>query len=36
MDLPINIDDLLHARSVESERLEFKKGWNPVAVLHTL
>lgn len=34
--LPINIDDVLHARTVESERLEFKRGWNPEAVLHTL
>jgi ATP-dependent DNA helicase RecG len=36
VDLPINIDHLLHGRSVESERLEFKEGWNPLAVLHTL
>ena len=36
MDLPININDILQARTVESERLEFKKGWNPLAVLHTL
>ena len=36
MKLPINIDDLLKARTVEWERLEFKAGWNPKAVLHTL
>lgn len=36
MDLPINIEDLLRGRTVECERLEFKKGWNPLAVLHTL
>jgi ATP-dependent DNA helicase RecG len=36
MTLPVNIDDVLHARTVESERLEFKQGWNPLAVLHTL
>ncbi len=36
MRLPINIDDALKGRSVEWERLEFKKGWNPEAVLHTL
>jgi hypothetical protein len=35
MPLPINIDDLLHGRSVEWERLEFKRGWNPLDVLHT-
>ena len=36
MKLPINIDDLLNARTVEWERLEFKAGWNPKAVLHTM
>ena len=34
--LPINIDDLLKGRSVEWERLEFKAGWNPLDVLHTV
>ena len=36
MQLPININDLLTARTVESERLEFKTGWNPQDILHTL
>jgi predicted HTH transcriptional regulator len=36
MDLPININDLLTARTVEWERLEFKAGWNPEAALHTI
>ncbi len=36
MALPIDVDELLHGRVVESERLEFKEGWNPEAVLHTL
>ncbi len=36
MKLPINIHDLLNARTVEWERLEFKSGWNPKAVLNTL
>ena len=27
MALPINIDDILHGRTVEWERLEFKAGW---------
>lgn len=31
MPLHVNIEDLLNARSVESERLEFKEGWNPDA-----
>ena len=36
MHLPININDLIRGKSVEWERLEFKAGWNPLAVLHTL
>ncbi len=36
MPLPINIDDLLHGKAVEWERLEFKQGWNPLDTLHTL
>ncbi|MDR1934501.1 MAG: putative DNA binding domain-containing protein [Candidatus Accumulibacter sp.] len=36
MPLPINLTDLLHGKSVEWERLEFKAGWNPLDVLHTL
>lgn len=36
MPLPINISDVLHGKTVEWERLEFKKGWNPEAVMHTL
>lgn len=36
MGLPINIDDLIHGNSVEWERLEFKRGWNPEAVMHSM
>jgi predicted HTH transcriptional regulator len=36
MRLPINIDDVLHGQTVEWERLEFRQGWNPEAVLHTM
>lgn len=36
MALPINIHDLIHGSTVEWERLEFKDGWNPEDVLHTL
>ncbi len=36
MPLPIDITTLLEGRTVEWERLEFKKGWNPVDALHTL
>jgi len=28
-NLRINLDDLLHARTVESERIEFKATWTP-------
>ena len=34
--LPINIDSLLRRRTIESERVEYKAGWNPESVLHTL
>jgi len=36
MNLPININDLLTARTVEWERLEFKAGWNPEEAMHSL
>lgn len=36
MALPIHIPDLFTGTVVEWERLEFKAGWNPEAVLHTL
>jgi len=36
MSLPINIKDLIHGHSVEWERLEFKRGWNPEDVIHTM
>jgi len=32
--LPINLDDLLHCRSVESERVEFKASWDLAATAH--
>ena len=36
MPLPINIQELFTGRVVEWERLEFKEGWNPEDVLHSL
>lgn len=36
MCLPVDINKVLQGRHVEWERLEFKSGWNPEAVLHTL
>lgn len=29
MVLPINVEDLLRQRKLDSNRIEFKKGWNP-------
>ena len=29
MALAINIEDLLNKQKIESNRIEFKKGWNP-------
>ena len=29
MALPININELITGKTVEWERIEFKKGWNP-------
>ena len=36
MALPVNIDDLVNHRKVEWARIEYKEGWNPEKVLHTL
>ena len=32
--LPVNLSDLLHARTVESERIEFKASWDPDSTGH--
>jgi ATP-dependent DNA helicase RecG len=34
--LPLNVRDLLHQRHVEGERIEYKAGWNPDAILRTI
>ncbi|MBC8487112.1 MAG: KTSC domain-containing protein [Bacteroidetes bacterium] len=36
MALPINIDELLHGHTVEWDRVELKKGWNPENIIHSL
>ena len=36
MALPINIHELIHGSTVEWERIEFKEGWNPEIILHTI
>jgi len=36
MTLPINIESLINKNIIESERIEFKKGWNPQVILHSI
>lgn len=36
MALPINIEDLLKKKKVESNRIEFKASWNPDKIYHTI
>ena len=36
MPLPINIEDLLNKQRIESNRIEFKKSWNPAKVYRTI
>ncbi len=36
MALPINITDLLNKQKIEPNRIEFKKGWNPESIYHSI
>jgi ATP-dependent DNA helicase RecG len=36
MALPININDLITNRIVESARIEYKANWNPEPIMHTI
>ena len=36
MALLTDINDLLKKRKVESDRIEFKKGWNPTAIYRSI
>lgn len=36
MALPINIDELVHGNTVEWDRIELKRGWNPEDIIHSL
>ncbi len=36
MSLPFSLNDLLHQRTVEGARIEYKKGWNPAPIMRTL
>ena len=36
MPLPINVEDLLRGQRIESERIEFKEGWNPTKIYQSI
>ena len=36
MALPVNVEDLINKSKVESSRIEFKAGWNPRAIYHSI
>jgi ATP-dependent DNA helicase RecG len=36
MSLPVNVEELIKTELIESDRIEFKQGWNPEAILHTI
>ena len=36
MALAININNLLNKQNIESNRIEFKKGWNPGSIYHSI
>lgn len=36
MSIPVSVSDIVHGRKVEDARLEYKRGWNPERILHTI
>ncbi|MDR2266207.1 MAG: putative DNA binding domain-containing protein [Christensenellaceae bacterium] len=36
MALPVNVQDLIHGRRVENGRIEYKRRFNPLPVMHTI
>ena len=36
MPMPVDIETLLKKQRIESERIEFKKGWNPDSIYHSI
>lgn len=36
MALAVNINALLNKQKIESNRIEFKKGWNPASIYHSI
>lgn len=36
MALPINVEDILKQKKVDSYRIKFKAGWNPDRIYHSI
>ena len=36
MPIAIGIEGIIKSRTVESAKIEYKEGWNPAAILHTV
>ena len=36
MHIPINIETLLDGKVVETERIEYKRSWNPASIMRTI
>ena len=36
MAIPVNLEDLLQKNKVESNRIEFKEGWNPDRIYRSI
>lgn len=36
MTIPINVENLINNHVIESDRIEYKRGWNPEKIAHTL
>lgn len=36
MSMPIDVETLLNRLRIESERIEFKRGWNPAGIYRTI
>ena len=34
--MPINVSSILDTKKVEDQRIEYKKGWNPEKILHSI
>lgn len=34
--IPLKLETLLEGRVVEQDRVEYKKGWNPADIIHTI